>query len=390
MLSFCALYRRRIPPRSLVPLAHKYYDTERMQQLAGDVEAINFLNSPPEWALASTIEPDSPLKKKRRKKGSSKNEEERLIPIAEVQPKSKQEALIKEVKYPRAVVAAGIGPDGDGDVRRRRKRRKRMRTGAIVIGVLSILIGMMGQFVPSSSNSPKVPAKVVDVDLIRRVEEEVASAHEKDDSPVVADVNPLLIFTEGSKDDDVDEETVLISTEGSKDDDVDEEIVLISTEGSKDDDVDEETEPTDSEDQDPPVAIVEVPELETKQLNNDAPDPPSNDSGRSQETSDNGGSSVSKPIKINSNNNSKRTKSPEVSLIYSGSRSPAAQKVSAFVHQNLRPVYMEARVIAQTTKETLEKNMKPKKVGRKIYTEAIGMARSTKDALTEEAEVVFL
>jgi hypothetical protein len=373
MLSFCALYRRRIPPRSLVPLAHKYYDTERMQQLAGDVEAINFLNSPPEWALASTIEPDSPLKKKRRKKGSSKNEEERLIPIAEVQQKSKQEALIKEVKYPRAVVAAGIGPDGDGDVRRRRKRRKRMRTGAIVIGVLSILIGMVGQFVPSSSNSPKVPAKVVDVDLIRRVEEEVASAHEKDDSLVVADVNSLLIFTEGSKDDDVDEE-----------------IVLISTEGSKDDDVDEETEPTDSEDQDPPVAIVEVPELETKQLNNDAPDPPSNDSGRSQETSDNGGSSVSKPIKINSNNNSKRTKSPEVSLIYSGSRSPAAQKVSAFVHQNLRPVYMEARVIAQTTKETLEKNMKPKKVGRKIYTEAIGMARSTKDALTEEAEVVFL
>ena len=156
MLSFCALYRRRIPPRSLVPLAHKYYDTERMQQLAGDVEAINFLNSPPEWALASTIEPDSPLKKKRRKKGSSKNEEERLIPIAEVQQKSKQEALIKEVKYPRAVVAAGIGPDGDGDVRRRRKRRKRMRTGAIVIGVLSILIGMVGQFVPSSSKRHKM------------------------------------------------------------------------------------------------------------------------------------------------------------------------------------------------------------------------------------------
>ena len=162
--------------------AHRYYDAETMQELAGDASAINFLNAPPAWAIASTIKSDLLRPSKRRSRGTQKglksnaNVNPNAVHLPKVAAKSmKQKALAQELKYPHAVIAAGIGPDGDGEVRKRRMRRKMLRTGAIVIGVLSILIGVVdrGMFsVPYSStfsSSSKSQSPVFD--LVRRSEE---------------------------------------------------------------------------------------------------------------------------------------------------------------------------------------------------------------------------
>ena len=98
---------------------------------------------------------------------------------------TKQKALAQEFKYPHAVIAADIGPDGDGEVRKRRMRRKMPRTGAIVIGVLSILIGVVdrGMFsVPyssTSSSSSKSRNPVFDLDAVSDADLDVVRRSEE-------------------------------------------------------------------------------------------------------------------------------------------------------------------------------------------------------------------
>lgn len=154
--------RRRIPPRTLIRLAHGYYDSETIQQLASDADGINLLHHPPQWAVASSIESDY-IAKKRLKAAQTKLKEDQL---KSEHSKSKSDELAHEAKYPHAVVAAGIGPDGDGDARRRKKRRKLLRTGAIFVGVLSIVLSMVDRdmfILPFSSNFKftKVNAKPI-------------------------------------------------------------------------------------------------------------------------------------------------------------------------------------------------------------------------------------
>ena len=96
------------------------------------------LHEPQAWAIAPFIESD--ISTKRRKKNVSKSQE---VQTNNGDLKSKKNRLAMESAYPHSIISAGIGPDGDGDVIRRRKRRKLLRTSAIVVGVLSILLGMV-------------------------------------------------------------------------------------------------------------------------------------------------------------------------------------------------------------------------------------------------------
>lgn len=62
------------------------------------------------------------------------------------------------------MVAAGLGPDGDGDTRSRKKRRKLLSRGAVFVGFLSIVLSMVDKnmfYLPFSSNVTKVNAKSV-------------------------------------------------------------------------------------------------------------------------------------------------------------------------------------------------------------------------------------
>ncbi len=361
------VYRSRIPPRSLPQLARKYHGPEIMQKLAANMDAINFLNSPPGWAIASTIESDSPLKKKRRKRGDKILEESIIAArAAEIKTKPKQTDLSKDMRYHHAMIAAGIGPDGDGDARRRRKRRKMMRTGAIVIGVLSILIGVVDRVVPISTRVPIVEVKILtSIDSIRRGEAEVANVCKKDESPIISS-------TDSS-----------VESESSNIVNPDEE----GTEG--------EISQSDSEDAEPPVEVVEIPDLKDTSAHSEQESSRSIKSGvipldTPPPTSDNFKVDSTEGATNNRKINSKRKNKSEVPLIYSGSRSPAAQKVSAFVHQNVKPMYVEARAIAKTTREVVEEKVRSNEVGRRIAREAMVIARSTRDALIDEAEVVLL
>lgn len=123
--------RRRIPPRRLIRLAHRYYDSETIQQLAGNADKINMLQRPPEWATSATIMSDDAAKKVYRYDNCSKEKD------------FKKGELSQEMKYIHAVIAAGIGPDGDGDAIKRKKRRKIVRTSAIIVGIASVLLGMV-------------------------------------------------------------------------------------------------------------------------------------------------------------------------------------------------------------------------------------------------------
>ena len=147
-----------MPPRTLIRLAHRYYDSETIQQLASDADEINLLRQPPDWAVASSIESDY-IAKKRLKAAKAELKEESM---KSDQANSKKKEHSHKVKYPHAVVAAGIGPDGDGDARRRKKRRKLLRTGAISVGILSVLLGVISRNMfyrlPSSGRVTQVEA----------------------------------------------------------------------------------------------------------------------------------------------------------------------------------------------------------------------------------------
>ena len=96
------------------------------------------LHEPQAWAISPYIESD--ISSKTRKKNASKSQE---VERKNDDVKSKENRLALESAYPNSIIASGIGPDGDGDVIRRRKRRKLLRTSAIVVGVLSIFLGMV-------------------------------------------------------------------------------------------------------------------------------------------------------------------------------------------------------------------------------------------------------
>ena len=361
-------------------LAQGYYSKEKMEELAGDVDAINFLNSPPEWAVASTIESDSPTtKRKRKKKTFDEKEEETTRSVTNKSPQSDSEksALQSEATYPHAIIAAGLGPDGDGEIIRRKQRRKMMRTGAIVIGVLSILIGIADRtgVVSFRSNTPKLPKNLTvsnldtDIDVMCHNEEKV-------------------VITKGECDSDLSE----ADTDSSFSTEKEESAQIDAYNEIANDDEDE----GEHEDEEPPVEVVEIVkvvearELEGKHSEMDPSISTASDSSTSLENHKTGISDSTKVTHTDGSNSKKKMKVINVPLVYSGSRSPAAQKVSSFVHQNVRPMYMEARVKAKSTREVFQKKMKPKDVGQKICREAMTIARSTKAALTGEAEVVLL
>lgn len=125
-------FMRRIPPRKLIRLAHRYYDGETIQHLAGNADNISMLQQPPEWATASSILSDYAAKNIAHSQEYSNGNKS-----------TRKEELSKDIKYLQAVIAAGIGPDGDGDAIKRKRRRKMLRTSAIVVGMISIFLGMV-------------------------------------------------------------------------------------------------------------------------------------------------------------------------------------------------------------------------------------------------------
>ena len=376
--------------------AHRYYDAETMQELAGDASAINFLNAPPAWAIASTIKSDLLRPSKRRSRGTQKAQNQKsnanvnanAVHLPKVAAKSmKQKALAQEFKYPHAVIAAGIGPDGDGEVRMRRKRRKMMRTGAIVIGVLSILIGVVdrGMFsVPYSStfsSSSKSQSPVFD--LVRRSEEvSVDSSVHSSIEEAEEDVNVEDDVAE-SVESSIDFES-FVSSDLDEDDNGGSEGV-------------EKEELTDAEDmkvenerehEEPPIPIVNVPTLEPAS----APEPlytatvipkPSSlplGSGLSKidQTIEDDGENPTKPHSTTSGESSRKKRAITPTTFTSQNRSPAAQKISAFVRQSVKPIYQEAKLLAH--------NMKPKEVGQKICREAMVIAKNTRDIVIDDSK----
>jgi hypothetical protein len=365
-----------------VQLAQGYYSKEKMEELAGDVDAINFLNSPPEWAVASTIESDSPMtKRKRKKKTFDEKEEEitRSVTNKIAQSDSENSALQSEAKYPHAIIAAGLGPDGDGEIIRRKQRRKMMRTGAIVIGVLSILIGIADRsgVVSFRSNTPKLPEKLT-----------VSKLDIDTDIDVMGHNKEKAVITN----DECNSDLSVADTDSSLSSEKEESVQIDAFNEIKNDDEDE----GEHEDEEPPVEVVEIVKVvESTEVEGEHPeiDPSisiASDSSSSPENHMDGRSESTKVTHIDDSNSNEKIKVLKVPLVYSGSRSPAAQKVSSFVHQNVRPMYVEARVKAKSTREVFQKKMKPKDVGQKICREAMIIARSTKAALTGEAEVVLL
>ncbi len=130
-------------------LAHRHYDHETIQELASDADTIKMLQPPPAWALSSTIESDKAIKRRLREmkvKSMGKNSGSNTTIDHEEDSKGQEVGkggVAHESRYPHAVIAAGIGPDGDGDVLRRKRRRKLLRNGAILFSVVAILCGIV-------------------------------------------------------------------------------------------------------------------------------------------------------------------------------------------------------------------------------------------------------
>jgi len=144
-------YMRRVPPRAILRLAHMHYDDETMRQFMIDADSISMFQPPPAWALASTIESDRAIKKRLRMKNgiggrtSTINEKDTDTQGSNSASADSLHVLTQEYKYPHAVIAAGIGPDGDGEILKQRKRRKMWRISAIAVGIVAILIGLVAQ-----------------------------------------------------------------------------------------------------------------------------------------------------------------------------------------------------------------------------------------------------
>jgi len=109
------------------------------------------LQPPPTWALSSTIESDKAIKRRSRElKVKSRGKSCGSDTSTDLQEDSQSREVGKggvahESRYPHALIAAGIGPDGDGDVLRRKRRRKLLRNGAIIFGFVAILCGLVKQ-----------------------------------------------------------------------------------------------------------------------------------------------------------------------------------------------------------------------------------------------------
>ncbi|GFH52626.1 hypothetical protein CTEN210_09102 [Chaetoceros tenuissimus] len=138
LIDLAVKFMRRVPPRKVLDISRKYFDADTIHELLDSSNVVNMLHEPQAWATAPFIESD--ISSKRRKKNASKSQE---VQTKSGDLKSKKNRLALESAYPHSIIASGIGPDGDGDVIRRRKRRKLLRTSAIVVGVLSIVLGMV-------------------------------------------------------------------------------------------------------------------------------------------------------------------------------------------------------------------------------------------------------
>jgi len=142
------------------------------------------------------------------------------------------------------------------------------------------------------------------------------------------------------------------------------------------------------EHEEPPIPIVNVPTLEPAS----APAPlytatvipkPSSlplGSGLSKidQTIEDDGENPTKPHSTTSVESSRKKRAITPTTFTSQNRSPAAQKVSAFVRQSVKPVYQEAKLLAH--------NMKPKEVGQKICREAMVIAKNTRDIVIDDSK----
>jgi len=354
-------------------LAHQYYDSETIQQLAGDADAINMLRSPPDWALASTIKSDYVLKK--RSRGAS------MVAVAneEKEEKSKEEAIVQEVKYPYAVIAAGLGPDGDGDARKRRRRRKMLRTGAIVVGVVAIIFGMVDRdMLLFRSNSTTVTAKTI-VAVVHRSEKGL----QKDGSVSVEQSSNLSLVSDHS---------INFMDDGISHDD-EEEVPEPSSINPKDDSEDDASVPK----------VVEVEPKRDPPSDVDTPAAPRQDATVEKEMAmdigEKSGSVQSEneqpnPIQLVTaflNQNAKpanfgQTISREAKAVPRTTKGVLAEKVEPV--QFGQAVFREAKVVVRTTKDALAENVNPVQFGQAVFREAKAIARTTKDALAENVELV--
>lgn len=135
-----------------------------MKQLANDLQSINLLHNPPEWAIASTAPSDN-LKVRKRSNGQENHLQHGNATIAQKKrgySLPKKEMIQYESNYPHAFIASGIGPDGDGDIRRKKRRKKMLRTGSIVVGCAAIFLGFVfsREYIPLSfsktTSKPKI------------------------------------------------------------------------------------------------------------------------------------------------------------------------------------------------------------------------------------------
>lgn len=110
-----------------------------MKQLSKNLEAVTLLHDSPPWSVTPTAESDHVIWKRRMTSRSMthiRSEKQKIV-------LTRKEMLHLELKYPHSFIASGIGPDGDREERRRKRRRKMMRTGSIMFGFASMIVGLM-------------------------------------------------------------------------------------------------------------------------------------------------------------------------------------------------------------------------------------------------------
>mmetsp|Transcript_5822 Transcript_5822/g.7422 ORF Transcript_5822/g.7422 Transcript_5822/m.7422 type:complete len:683 (+) Transcript_5822:367-2415(+) len=143
---------RRIPPRSLMRLAHKYYGSHIVEQV--QASSISLLRPPPDWGLANYAPSDS----------LSKRSSNRSLKRGSSVTQSKNEGgIVLEAMYPRAAIASGMGPDGEIQSRNRKRRRKRLRMGAVIVGIVAVVCGLAHEKPQSvlGTYSMKLAAKAI-------------------------------------------------------------------------------------------------------------------------------------------------------------------------------------------------------------------------------------
>lgn len=148
---------RRIPPRSLEPLAARYYTQEELGgPLLARASSVTMLTCTPPWALVATTPADWVIKQRARTRSgrsrSSRRDRRSLSPMRrQVDPPQSQdlsiktnerdedvEAYLKEHCRTLAVIACGFGPGDDEINRRRRKRRKQILVGGVALALLAL------------------------------------------------------------------------------------------------------------------------------------------------------------------------------------------------------------------------------------------------------------